>query len=176
MLPAMRRSLSLLAVGLCLVACDADPSVVAAPEPTSTAASTPKPDPKPATREKVALKQTKFGDPITEASETALTDIAKNPAAFADKTIRTSGVVQSVCQSAGCWMEIGDPEQRAHIKMAGHSFLVPKNCHGHRAVIQGTVKGGEPVNECGKKDGCGGEENGAVAKLEIVATGVEFID
>ena len=90
--------------------------------------------------------------------------------------MKTEGVVKAVCKSAGCWMEIGDESGRAHIKMAGHSFYVPKNCDGHRAVVQGKVKEGAPQNECGAKDGCGGEDNGALAKLEIEASGVEFLD
>jgi hypothetical protein len=129
-----------------------------------------------AARAKAPLAEKKFGAPITETTETALGDIVKSPASFADKPVRTSGVVQAVCQAAGCWMEIGDGSERTHVKMAGHAFVVPKHASGHRAVVQGNVKGGEAANECAHKDGCGGAEKGALAKLEIVATGVEFLD
>jgi hypothetical protein len=122
------------------------------------------------------LKQTKFGEAITESQETALADILADPSKFAGKTVRTSGTVLAVCKAAGCWMEVGDENKRAHIKMSGHSFVVPRNSDGHRAVLQGVVKSGEPQNECGSKDKCGGSENGALAKLEIEATGVEFVD
>ena len=72
----------------------------------------------------------------------------------------------------GCWMEIADPNGQAHIKMAGHSFFVPKNASGHRAVVQGTVL--RPSNdECSQE---AKEQTGAVAKIEIEATGVEFVD
>jgi hypothetical protein len=125
---------------------------------------------------KKPLKQTKFGDAITESQETALADIIADPSKFAGKTVRTSGTVLAVCKAAGCWMEVGDETKRAHIKMSGHSFVVPRNSDGHRAVLQGVVKAGEPQNECGSKDKCGGSENGALAKLEIEATGVEFVD
>jgi hypothetical protein len=129
-----------------------------------------------AARTVAPLAEKKFGAPITETTETALGDIVKNPASFADKPVRTTGVVQAVCQAAGCWMEIGDGSERTHVKMAGHAFVVPKHASGHRAVVQGSVKGGDAANECAHKDGCGGAEKGALAKLEIVATGVEFID
>lgn len=117
-----------------------------------------------------------FGEKITAADEVSLADIVADPSKFADKTVRTTGTVRAVCQKAGCWMEIGDDEKRAHIKMAGHAFSVPRASNGHNAIVQGVVKGGEPQNECGTKDACGGTENGAIAKIEIVATGVEFVD
>lgn len=122
-----------------------------------------------------SLKGRKFGQPVTEAAETRLGDIAADPAKFADQTVRTTGTVKAVCQAAGCWMEIGDDVSRAHIKMAGHAFFVPKDGSGHTAVVQGTVKRGAATNDC-KADACGGPENGELAKLEIVATGVEFVD
>jgi hypothetical protein len=121
------------------------------------------------------LSQTKFGQPISGAA-VALTDIASDPSKFAGQTVKTEGVVTAVCQAAGCWMEIGDDTKQAHIKMANHSFFVPKKASGHRAIVQGTISAGPPKDECSQKDRCGGEENGAIARVEIVATGVEFID
>jgi hypothetical protein len=88
--------------------------------------------------------------------------------------VRTEGVVSAVCQSMGCWMEIRDEAGQAHIKMAGHSFFVPKDASGHRAVVQGTV-----LSITTPKDECASEaekQTGAVAKVEIVATGVEFVN
>jgi hypothetical protein len=151
-----------------------DTQVAAAP-PSASAARAPVAAAS-AARTKAPLAEKKFGAPITETTETALGDIVKNPASFADKPVRTTGVVQAVCQAAGCWMEIGDGGERTHVKMAGHAFVVPKHASGHRAVVQGNVKGGDAANECAHKDGCGGAEKGALAKLEIVATGVEFLD
>ena len=172
-------ALALASSALGLVACAAEepakPDTQAAAPPSASVARAPTLQAS-AARAKAPLAETKFGAPITETAETALGDLVRNPAAYADKPLRTSGVVQAVCQAAGCWMEIGDGSERTHVKMAGHAFVVPKHASGHRAVVQGTLKGGEAQNECGHKDGCGGAEKGALAKLEIVATGVEFID
>ena len=44
--------------------------------------------------------------------------------------------VKAVCKKAGCWMEIGDDANRAHVKMAGHGFFVPKDCDGRTAVAR----------------------------------------
>ncbi|NUP08521.1 MAG: DUF4920 domain-containing protein [Polyangiaceae bacterium] len=163
-------------VALACFGCDAAPSVggeaIAAETTTATSTATGAG----ASTDGGSLAKKTFGAAITEATDTNLADIAAAPASFTDKTVRTTGKVVAVCKKAGCWMEIGDDSSRAHVKMSGHSFTVPRTSSGHTAVVQGTVKGGAPENECGSKDSCGGEENGAIAKVEIVATGVEFID
>lgn len=124
------------------------------------------------------LTQKKFGQPVTETKATTLTDLAKEPAKFSDQTVRTEGVVSAVCKSMGCWMEIADSSGQAHIKMAGHSFFVPREASGHRAVIQGKVMpaAAEKEGVCGADDGCGQGASAKMAKVEIEATGIEFVD
>ncbi len=118
------------------------------------------------------LTQKKFGAAITEQSTVALDALLREPTKYQAKTIRTEGMVSAVCKAMGCWMEIADPNGQAHIKMAGHSFFVPKDASGHRAVVQGTVL--KPSNdECSEEAKA---QTGAVAKIEIEATGVEFVD
>lgn len=178
--PAMqtiRKFFVLSAITLALGAC-AQPEQSQAQSmglPTSTAQAE---EPKSATAEVLKpLTQKKFGQPVTETKATALTDLVKEPGQFADKTVRTEGVVSAVCKSMGCWMEIADSSGQAHIKMAGHSFFVPRDASGHRAVIQGKVM---PPNaeksQCGADDGCGQGANSKLAKVEIEATGIEFVD
>lgn len=145
------------------------PAVAPAPtlEPKSASAEVIKP-----------LTQKKFGEPVTEAKATALTDLAKEPSKFAEQTVRTEGVVSAVCKSMGCWMEIADASGQAHIKMAGHKFFVPREASGHHAVIQGKVMpaAGDKGGMCGADDGCGQGASAKMAKVEIEATGVEFVD
>lgn len=127
------------------------------------------------------LQKKQFGAPITETATTALPALLKEPGKYDGKIVRTEGVVSAVCKSMGCWMEIADESGSAHIKMAGHSFFVPRNASGHRAVVQGKVitEPAEGGAMCGAKDNCRAEaekQTGRVAKLEIEATGVEFLD
>jgi|SRR5580692_12826907 hypothetical protein len=120
------------------------------------------------------LAKKKFGAEITERTTTGIDALLRAPEKWTSKTVRTEGVVSAVCQSMGCWMEIRDEAGQAHIKMAGHSFFVPKDASGHRAVVQGTV-----LSVTSPKDECTTEaekQTGAVAKVEIVATGVEFVN
>jgi hypothetical protein len=120
------------------------------------------------------LTQKKFGSEITEKSSTPLDQIVRHPGQFSARTVRTEGVVSAVCKSMGCWMELADDAGLAHIKMAGHSFFVPKDSTGHRAVIQGKVVRATPEgDDCAEE---AKQQTGQVAKVEIEATGVEFID
>jgi hypothetical protein len=153
-----------------------------APSPEATAPGVAPPaqtlEPKAATAEVIKpLTQKKFGQPVTEAKSTTLTDLAKEPEKFSDQTVRTEGTVSAVCKSMGCWMEIADTSGQAHIKMAGHSFFVPREASGHRAVVQGKVMpAAADKGTCGPDDGCGQGASAKMAKVEIEATGIEFVD
>lgn len=113
-----------------------------------------------------------LGEPITVTEGTALAAIVQNPAQFSGRTIRTEGTVMAVCQSAGCWMQIADAEQRVHVRMHGHSFFIPRNASGRRARVQGTVVGGTPNGHCEQE---ATEATGHQARLELDATGVELL-
>jgi hypothetical protein len=126
------------------------------------------------------LEKKQFGAAITEKGPTPLNSLVKEPEKFANQTVCTEGVVSAVCKSMGCWMEIADDSGQAHIKMAGHSFFIPREASGHRARIQGKViPAADAQDTCGAKDNCrenAEKETGKVAKIEIEATGVEFLD
>jgi hypothetical protein len=97
----------------------------------------------------------------------ALADIARDPSRFENRVFATSGKITAVCQEMGCWMQLEDASGRAHVRMHGHSFFVPKTSPGHVARVQATL-----VKPAGCVDGC--EEGAAAAKLELDATGVEI--
>jgi hypothetical protein len=176
-LAALFSTSAVLTLALALGACakQPDPSPSASPDPQGV---TP-----PKAAQAAALKpldKKQFGAAITEPNSTPLASLVKEPSKFANQTVRTEGVAVAVCKSMGCWMEIADDSGQAHIKMAGHSFYVPKDANGHRARIQGKViPAAEVQDTCASKDGCrehAEQETGKVAKIEIEATGVEFLD
>jgi hypothetical protein len=112
-----------------------------------------------------------LGEPITQPL-VALADIVKNPQAYENKVVATSGEVFAVCQSMGCWMEIRDASGQAHVKMAGHAFFVPKTSSGHKARVQAVVQKVDPNEECSQE---AAEQTGKpLAKLQLEATGVEL--
>jgi hypothetical protein len=149
----------------------------ARPEPKPTAAA---PAPAP-------IPSEKFGAAIDPKSEqVALSDVAKNPGAYSNKTFTTTGTVSAVCQHRGCWMEIKDDSGEAHIKMAGHSFFVPRTASGKKARVQATLVKSESEGACGEGNekhepgkGCKAEAEAQLgrplAKLELVAQGVELL-
>ncbi len=95
-----------------------------------------------------------------------LADIAKNPSQFQNRVFATSGKVTAVCQEMGCWMQLEDASGKAHVRMHGHTFFVPKTAPGHLARVQATL-----VKPTGGATDC---EEGKAAKLELDATGVEI--
>lgn len=159
----------------------------AAPQPTAMAAGAPAdrggeraPGPGQATAASLKpLEKKNFGGQITEKTSVPLTSLVQSSEKYASQTVRTEGTVTAVCQSMGCWMEIGDETGQAHIKMAGHSFFIPASANGHRAIVQGKVLASPEPNACGGKDGCREKSEaatGRIAKVELEATAVEFVD
>lgn len=183
----MRPSTLFVLLSVALAACDqkAAPPPPPAPAPTATATS------------EGALR---LGAAIESGAPTvSLADVAKNPSKYAGKKIATTGTVTAVCQHMGCWMEIKDDSGEAHVKMAGHSFFVPKTASGRKARVMGTLVkdeseaacadeadgkmaaqgGGGAQGETKKKAGCRAEAEKQMgrplAKLELVAEGVELM-
>jgi hypothetical protein len=172
------------------------------PEPKASATAVPAPVVPAEHGSEGALR---LGAPIEASAQKAtLTEVAKNPNAFVGKTFATTGTVTAVCQHRGCWMEIKDDSGEAHIKMAGHSFFVPKTASGRKARVLATLVKSENEGSCGEeghdhdtmaaaggsakgvtakgaapKNGCRAEAEAQLgrplAKLELVAEGVELM-
>jgi hypothetical protein len=143
---------------------DAVPSVAPSPSVAPAVASPP-------ASVQAAGGSLHLGEPITQPL-VALSDIVKNPKAYEDKVVATSGEVFAVCQAMGCWMEIRDVSGQAHVKMAGHAFFVPKTSAGHKARVQAIVQKVDPDEECSEE---AAEQTGKpLAKLQLEATGVEL--
>jgi hypothetical protein len=101
-----------------------------------------------------------------------LADIAREPGRYRDQPVATSGRVTSVCQEMGCWLELQDAAGRAHVRIHGHSFFVPKTSPGHLARVQARVVAGGPGEaDCEERSASG---DGGLAKVELDATGVEI--
>jgi len=113
-----------------------------------------------------------FGAALALADTTPLADISRDPAHFSGQVVRTSGEIASVCQRAGCWMELRDEGvEPIRVPMAGHAFFLPRDVSGRRATLEGTVSVRElPQDE---RDHLASEGALATAQtLQITATGV----
>ena len=162
--PAQRLTPALL-LGLALGACsEASPP----PKPDPSAAAPLKAD---AASPKAAERQG-FGAPLGASSErVTLSELVREPARYADKTVRVEGKVSAVCQSRGCWLELGDETSAAHVKLKGHSFFVPKDARGKRAEVEARVFPSVDKGHCEQE---AEEQTGHLAKVELEATGVEL--
>ncbi len=69
-------------------------------------------------------------------------------------------------------MEIADPAGEAHVRMSGHSFFIPKNAAGRRAVVRGTVLPKPDNGECEQE---ALQATGKPVQIELDATGVELL-
>lgn len=106
-----------------------------APSPTASSDKTGSPDPTDTART--------FGRPMKDGiAEVSLATLLARPEAYADRSVRTRGVVSRVCQSMGCWLELRDPDAGARLRapMAGHAFFVPQSLVGKSALLEGTVR------------------------------------
>ncbi|MDQ1611469.1 MAG: hypothetical protein QOG00_1400 [Pyrinomonadaceae bacterium] len=140
-----------------------------------------------ATKVEVARTETggdviKRGDALNgESPAVKFADVLKEPAKFAGKRLRIEGVVERVCQSEGCWMQIA-PESGAsgiRVTFKDHSFFVPKDSKSmkfkaegefsvkvlDRAQVDHLIEDGAKIER--KPDGTADE-------VRFVATGVEL--
>lgn len=167
----------LLAIALPLAACTSTPSepVKAEPAPAS-------PAPKAAAQ--------KFGAPIdAKGAAVTLAEVAAAPEKFKGQTFVAEGTVGSVCQHRGCWMTLKDDKGEAFIRMAGHSFLIPKDAAGKKARVMATLDSTDEEGPANGEAACSGgkghagckaeavEQQGGkpLAKLELQAAGVELL-
>jgi hypothetical protein len=85
-----------------------------------------------------------FGSGIT-VGETplSLADAIKDPAKFAGKTIRLEAPITGVCQTKGCWMNLGKPDANGNppvfVKFKDYGFFMPKDSSGRTAIVEGTM-------------------------------------
>lgn len=140
-------------------------------ETASSSPSQPVRDPEKVTTS-ASVEKKSYGEGVSpELEMVALTDLFKTPEHYADKTIRTEGKVTAVCKAKGCWLEIGDEQKSAHIKLGNHSFFVPRSAAGQHAVVQAKVIVEPGKSHCQME---AEEETGRVASLKLDATGVEL--
>jgi hypothetical protein len=111
----------------------------------------------------------------------AFAEVLKEPAKFAGKRVRIEGVVERVCQSEGCWMQIAPETGAAGIRVTfkDHSFFVPKDSGSMKFKAEGEFS----VKTLDKaqvdhliEDGAKIERkaDGTAEEIRFVAAGVEL--
>jgi len=117
----------------------------------------------------------------TETPAVKFADVLKEPAKFAGKRVRIEGVVERVCQSEGCWMQIAPESGVTGIRVTfqNHSFFVPKDSQSMKFKAEGEffVKALDKAQvDHLIEDGAKIERkaDGTADEIRFVATGVEL--
>ena len=127
-------------------------------------------------------KRIKRGEKIGDSPAVPFAHVLKEPARYAGKRVVVEGVVERVCQSEGCWMQIA-PEAGADQSVRvtfDHKFTVPKDADKMRFRAEGEfsvkVLTKEEVEHLVKEDGAKIKTNpdGTANEVSFLATGVEM--
>jgi uncharacterized protein DUF4920 len=128
-------------IALCLFAATTLPAQTPAPQaqnPTTPAT----PQDAVAAKQPVKLDEKlfdHFGDGIVEGPAVDVAEALKNPDQYTGKTVRLTGPITGVCQTKGCWMQLGTPNQFVFVKFKDYAFFVPKDASGRVAIVEGTM-------------------------------------
>jgi hypothetical protein len=80
-----------------------------------------------------------FGDGIVEGPAVDVAEALKNPDQHTGKTVRLTAPITGVCQTKGCWMQLGTASQFVFVKFKDYAFFVPKDASGRVAIVEGTM-------------------------------------
>ncbi|MEZ4383592.1 MAG: DUF4920 domain-containing protein [Nannocystaceae bacterium] len=120
-----------------------------------------------------------FGAAFALSESKALKDVLASGDESAE-TIQVSGEIDSVCQKMGCWMVLKDgDEAKARILMKDHSFTVPMDAKGKKAIVEGTLASrtfSEKEVKHLEKDGGGdpAEVSGERKEFVLTASGIKI--
>ena len=83
---------------------------------------------------------TSFGDVITSDNVLSQDDMAvsyQNLTPGDTLEVKFKAVVNSVCQSKGCWMRVDLGQDQAMVKFKDYGFFMPKDLAGQEVIMQG---------------------------------------
>lgn len=109
---------------------------------------------------------TTIGDKITIKKATAIDKIVRKAERFDGKTVRIEGIVTGVCKGSGCWFRVKGDKREILVKDPDHKILVPRDCEGRHAVVQGVVQLVAPPPAAVAKSASSGGSCGLHGKME----------
>lgn len=119
------------------------------------------------------------GAPFTQTESISIDDVAKDPTAYAGKTVLVTGKVSTVCTKKGCWFVLGGTDKlaTARVTMKDYGFFAPLDSGGHAAKVEGQVEA-KTLDEAERKhlaeDAGKKVEEIPTHELRLVATGLEI--
>ena len=81
-----------------------------------------------------------LGKPLTLKEPLAIATLMASPDSYVGKMVQVRGKVTEVCEMAGCWMNLVDPEQREiRVKVKDGEIVFPKTAVGKMAIAEGKL-------------------------------------
>jgi hypothetical protein len=83
--------------------------------------------------------EVKLGKPLTLPQPTPIPALVADPAPYVGKVVQVKGKIAEVCQKAGCWMVLADPEsgKTVRVKVKDGEIVFPKDAAGKMAIAEG---------------------------------------
>ncbi|MBD3368717.1 MAG: hypothetical protein GF405_11190 [Candidatus Eisenbacteria bacterium] len=78
-----------------------------------------------------------YGEPLSNAAVTPVSEILADPASFGDDQIKIEGEIVRECPS-GCWFELEDDGAAIHVDIAPSGLAIPQKVGG-TATVEGVV-------------------------------------
>lgn len=90
----------------------------------------------------LSAKHQDLGKPLTLKQPMNVGTVVSTPEPLVGKTVQVKGKVTEVCEMAGCWMALVDPEtsQMIRVKVNDGDIVFPKEAIGKLAIAEGTLK------------------------------------
>lgn len=125
----------------------------------------------------VSAEDTKLGAGVTLKDATPIKTLIEKPGDYVGKTIRVDGVATAVCQSMGCWLAVGDSDdkdaQTVRLKVEDGVIVFPVSAKGKKVSAEGVFEEIAPKDEHGAEAASEHAKHDAKAskKYQIKATG-----
>ncbi len=124
-------------------------------------------------------QEKKYGNGVTLTATTTVENLLAQPDKYLGKTVRVDGVITAVCEMAGCWMELADPDAKPaktlRFKVDDGVIVFPVTAKGRRASAEGVFEqvSGEMAREyaADQAKSKGGDTKNAVPSYQVKATG-----
>ena len=85
--------------------------------------------------------QSLHGEAITENGAIPASELAAKLESKEEMSAKVTGVVESVCKAAGCWMKVKTTDgQTMRVTFKDYGFFVPKDIAGKTVVFEGVAK------------------------------------
>lgn len=127
-----------------------------------------------------------FGEVITEDGVVSYADLLSQMESKDSINLKVTGVVESVCQKKGCWMNIAgtDGQEGMFVQFEDYGFFMPKDIAGRKVIMEGSVTREitsiEDLKHFAEDANETAEEIAAITEpleeLKFLATGVLLLD